>query len=145
MLFVGVDWAESEHAACLVGEGGGVVRRLRVAHTRAGLDKLRAAVAAAEPDPGAVLVALERAHGLLVGGRPLRQACMQWAFCSLARSGWARAFYDRQRANGKTHFKALRALANRWLEVLHALLRTRRRYDADVHQANRTKAPRLAA
>jgi transposase len=77
--------------------------------------------------------------------RPLRQACLQWAFCSLARSSWARAFYDQQRRAGKTHFKALRALANRWLEVLHALLRTGRTYDAAVHEANRTKAPRLAA
>jgi len=77
--------------------------------------------------------------------RVLRQACMQWAFCSLGRSGWAREFYDRQRAAGKTHFKALRALANRWLEVLHHLLATGQTYDAAVHQANRTKAPRLAA
>jgi transposase len=81
----------------------------------------------------------------LACNRPLRQACLQWAFCSLVRSAWARDFYDRQRAAGKTHFKALRALANRWLEVLHALLRTGRTYDAAVHQANRTKTPRLAA
>jgi transposase len=81
----------------------------------------------------------------LACNRVLRQACMQWAFCSLSRSGWAREHYDRQRAAGKPHFKALRALANRWLEVLHHLLLTGQRYDAAVHQANRTKAPRLAA
>ena len=81
----------------------------------------------------------------LACNRVLRQACMQWAFCSLGRSGWAREHYDRQRAAGKTHFTALRALANRWLEVLHHLLATGQCYDAAVHQANRTKAPRLAA
>jgi transposase len=81
----------------------------------------------------------------LACNRALRQACLQWAFCSLGRSGWARAFYDRQRAAGKPHFKALRALANRWLEILHHLLATGKTYDEAVHQANRTKAPRLAA
>jgi transposase len=81
----------------------------------------------------------------LACNRVLRQACLQWAFCSLGRAGWAREFYDRQRAAGKTHFKALRALANRWLEVLHHLLATGQTYDAAVHQANRTKTPRLAA
>src|SRR5439155_10753178 len=33
----------------------------------------------------------------LACNRPLRQACLQWAFCSLGRSPWARDFYDRQR------------------------------------------------
>jgi hypothetical protein len=81
----------------------------------------------------------------LACNRVLRQACMQWAFCSLGRSGWARELYDRQRAAGKTHFTALRALANRWLGVLHHLLRTGEAYDAAVHRADRTKAPRLVA
>ena len=66
MLLVGIDWAEAEHAACLLDGGGRVVRRLKLPHTAAGLTRLRDAIAAAEPDAGAVLVALERAHGLLV-------------------------------------------------------------------------------
>jgi transposase len=81
----------------------------------------------------------------LACNRVLRQACMQWAFCSLRRCGWARELYDRHRAAGKAHFQALRVLANRWLEVLHHLLASGQRYDDAVHQANRTKAPRLAA
>jgi transposase len=66
MLLVGIDWAEAEHAACLVGTTGAVLRRLRVRHNVAGLRSLRAAIAEAEPEPSAVYVALERAHGLLV-------------------------------------------------------------------------------
>lgn len=66
MLLVGIDWAEAEHAACLIEPAGAVVRRLRVPHTAAGLRRLRAAIAEHEPDPGAVLVALERPDGLLV-------------------------------------------------------------------------------
>jgi transposase len=77
--------------------------------------------------------------------RFLRQALLRWAFCSLPRSAWARAFYDGQRAAGKSHFTALRALANRWLEVLHHLLATGQRYDEAVHQRNRADAARRAA
>src|SRR5262249_16518896 len=55
-----------EHAACLLDEGGRVVQRLRVAHTAAGLKRLHGAIAAAEPDAGRVLAALERPDGLLV-------------------------------------------------------------------------------
>lgn len=75
----------------------------------------------------------------LACNRHLRQAAMQWAFCSLTRSDRARAFYDRQRAAGKTHYKTLRALANRWLELLWHLLHKRAHYDEAVHQANRSK------
>lgn len=78
--------------------------------------------------------------GRLAGNRPLRQACLQWAFCSLGRSAWARAFYDAQRAASKTHYKALRALATRWLELLHHLLGTGQCCDEAVHQRNRFKA-----
>lgn len=76
--------------------------------------------------------------------RHLRQAAMQWAFCSLRRSPWARDFYDRQRGAGKTHYKALRALANRWLELLWHLLRKRVLYDEATHQRNRFQAEVIA-
>ena len=72
--------------------------------------------------------------------RFLRQALLRWALCSLRVCPWARTFYDRQRGAGKTHYKALRALANRWLEILHHLLRTGQRYDEAIHQQNRAKA-----
>ena len=77
--------------------------------------------------------------------RFLRQALLRWAFCSLSRSAWARGFYDAQRAAGKSHFQALRALANRWVEILHHLLATGQRYDERVHQRNRSKPPRPRA
>lgn len=73
--------------------------------------------------------------------RFLRQALLRWGFCSLSRSAWARAFSDGQRVAGKTHFPALRALANRWVEILHHLLATGGRYDEQLHQRNRTKPP----
>jgi transposase len=72
--------------------------------------------------------------------RCLRQALLRWAFCSLTRSAWARACYDQHRQAGQSHFAALRALANRWLGILHHLLATGQRYDEAVHQRNRARA-----
>ena len=46
----------------------------------------------------------------LACNRSLAAAVGRWAFCSLEQSGWARAFYDTQRARGKRHHAALRAL-----------------------------------
>lgn len=76
----------------------------------------------------------------LAYNRHLGDAVQQWAFCSLQQSAWAREFYDRQRANGKRHHAALRALANRWLEVLWHCLDKHVLYDEAVHVANRNRA-----
>ena len=72
--------------------------------------------------------------------RFLRQALLRWAFCSRTTSAWARAYYDQHRQGGKSHYSALRILANRWLVILHHLLATGQRYDEEVHQRNRAHA-----
>jgi transposase len=77
--------------------------------------------------------------------RYLADAVQQWAFCSLSRSGWAREFYDQQRRRGKGHHAALRALGNRWLEVLWHCLRNHTPYDEATHVANRNRALGRAA
>ena len=69
----------------------------------------------------------------------LRDAVQHWAFCSLRTSGWARDFYDTQRARQKTHHAALRALGNRWLEVLWHCLTPGVAYDEATHVANRNR------
>ncbi len=76
----------------------------------------------------------------LAYNRHLGNAVQQWAFCSLRSSGWAREFYDAKRATGKGHNAALRALANRWLELLWHCLRKGVLYDEAVHVANRNRA-----
>jgi transposase len=81
----------------------------------------------------------------LACNRHLAAAVQQWAFCSLRESAWARAFYDAQRARGKTHQAALRALGNRWLEVLWHCLRKGVPYDEAIHVANRNRALGKAA
>ncbi len=64
--------------------------------------------------------------------RRMAQACYLWAFSALRPSPGARGFYDRQRANGKTHHQALRALANRLVGVLHGCLSSGQFYNEQV-------------
>jgi hypothetical protein len=54
--------------------------------------------------------------------RRLADACYLWAFASLTASPGARVFYDQRRAAGDTHHRALRALANRLVGILHGCL-----------------------
>ena len=81
----------------------------------------------------------------LACNRYLADAVQQWAFCSLRTSGWAREFYDAQITRGKGHHAALRALGNRWLEILwHCLMRAEF-YNEATHLANRNRALGRAA
>ena len=61
--------------------------------------------------------------------RRLGDALFLQAYSALRSSPGARAFYDRQRARGATHYQALRAVANRLVGILHGCLRTRTLYD----------------
>jgi hypothetical protein len=69
--------------------------------------------------------------------RRLADACYLWAFASLTASPGARAFYDQRRAAGDTHHRALRALANRLVGILHGCLRHGVLYDEDTAWAHR--------
>jgi transposase len=59
----------------------------------------------------------------------LADACYQWAFASITATPGARAFYDQRRAAGDTHHRALRALGNRLVGILHGCLRHQTPYD----------------
>lgn len=76
----------------------------------------------------------------LAYNRHLGEAVQLWAFCSLSRSGWAREFYDEKIAAHKGHHAALRALGNRWLELLWHCLTRGVGYDEDLHVTNRNRA-----
>jgi hypothetical protein len=64
--------------------------------------------------------------------RRLFDACYLWAFSSITASAGARRYYDAHRARGKTHHQALRALANRWVGILHGCETRREFYREDV-------------
>jgi transposase len=69
--------------------------------------------------------------------RRLADACYLWAFAALNASPGARTFYDQRRANGDTHNRALRALANRLVGLLHGCLRHGEPYDEHTAWAHR--------
>jgi hypothetical protein len=75
--------------------------------------------------------------------RRLGDALLLQAYSALRSSPGARAFYDRQRARGATHYQALRAVANRLVGILHGCLRTHTLYDEDRawHTANAELTP----
>jgi transposase len=81
----------------------------------------------------------------LAYNRYLGNAVQQWAFCSLQQSPWAREYYDSKIAAGKKHHAALRALGNRWLEILWHCLRLGVTYNEATHTANRTRSLPQAA
>jgi hypothetical protein len=62
--------------------------------------------------------------------RRLRHACYHWANGSQRLDAAAKAYYATLRQRGQTHGRALRSLADRWLRILMAMLKTRTLYDA---------------
>ena len=60
--------------------------------------------------------------------RHLRNAMYWWAQRSIALDAGARACYRRARERGHGHARALRTVADRWLRILFAMLRTGTRY-----------------
>lgn len=61
--------------------------------------------------------------------RRVRQALYHWSRTSIQHDAAARAYYDALRARGHHHARALRSVADRWLRILVAMLRTRTLYD----------------
>jgi transposase len=59
----------------------------------------------------------------------IRQTFVEWAAQTIPRSFWAKAFYDSYRARGGRHQAALRALAFKWIRILHRCWLDRTPYD----------------
>ena len=69
----------------------------------------------------------------------LADACHQWAFCALSSSPGARTFYDQHRTAGDTHNRALRALSNRLVGILHGCLEHGSSYDEHTAWGHRAQ------
>jgi transposase len=74
--------------------------------------------------------------------RRLADACYLWAFAAITARPGARTYYQTRRATGDTHHRALRALGNRLVGILHGCLRHHTLYDEHTAWAHR---PSLAA
>jgi transposase len=59
----------------------------------------------------------------------VRQTFVEWAAQTIPRSFWAKAFYESHRTRGARHQAALRALAFKWIRILHRCWLDRVPYD----------------
>lgn len=74
-----------------------------------------------------------KAHRRLGCIKPLRNALQQFAFQSL-REPWAKAYYQRKRAEGKSHTVAVRALANVWVRIVFAIWQKKEVYQTTTFE-----------
>jgi hypothetical protein len=149
-LWAGVDCGKARHHCVVIGAAGKRLLSRRVTNDEPGLLALIAGVTALGdqvtwavdlPDGGAALLI-----GLLVAaGQPvlrgnlhrpkryhrgLNRVCYASAMISLTCSPASRRFFDRTRAEGNKHAQAVLALARRRVNVLWALIRDNRTYQA---------------
>ncbi|MBA3789595.1 IS110 family transposase [Patescibacteria group bacterium] len=59
----------------------------------------------------------------------LRQSFVEYAGESTKHSFWARAYYEQQRAKGKSRQAAVRALAFKWIRIIYRCWQTRTEYN----------------
>ncbi len=86
-----------------------------------------------------------KVHRRLGCVKPLRNALHQFAWQSTLQEKWALAYYERKRAEGKSHSVAVRALSNIWARVLFAMLKSHKPYDPTTfEQAQRLHAHKAA-
>jgi len=64
-----------------------------------------------------------------------RNIITRLAYCSLTKSEWAKGYYNEKKAEGKSHYHALRCLARIWIKVAFALWKKREKYNEDKHMA----------
>lgn len=69
----------------------------------------------------------------------LRQTFHEYAQHSIAKSEWARSYYEMQHSKGKAHNAIVRALAFKWIRILFRCWQDRVPYDESVHMASLTK------
>jgi transposase len=87
-----------------------------------------------------------KAHKRFACSKPLRNALHQFAWQSTRQEAWARDYYQRKRAEGKTHSMAVRALANVWVRIIYAMWVNKTSYQtATFEAARRSHAPRQHA
>jgi transposase len=78
-----------------------------------------------------------KAHKRFACLKPLRNALYQFAWQSTRQEAWAREYYQRKRAEGKTHSMAVRCLANVWVRIIYRMWMTKTSYEAATFEAAR--------
>jgi transposase len=87
-----------------------------------------------------------KAHKRFACLKPLRNHLHQFAWQSTRQEGWARDYYQRKRAEGKSHSMAIRALANVWVRIIYRMWVSETGYQAETFEAAKlAHAPRQHA
>ena len=76
-----------------------------------------------------------KAHKRFACLKPLRNALYQFARATTLQEAWAASYYQRKRAEGKTHSMALRALANVWVGIIYRMWQTKTCYQTMTFEA----------
>jgi transposase len=63
----------------------------------------------------------------------LRQTFVEWAGATINAGGWAKAYYARARAKGKSHHVAVRALAFKWIRIMYACWKSGSSYSEELY------------
>ncbi len=74
-------------------------------------------------------------HWRLACSKFLRQTFHEFANMSRHQSPWAHAYYEMQRARGKSHHAALRALAFKWIRIIYHCWKQQEVYDEAKYRA----------
>jgi transposase len=77
--------------------------------------------------------------------KPLRNALQQFAWQTTQSEPWAMQYYQRKRAEGKSHSVAVRALANVWVRIIFAMWSRRRHYETAIFETAQDQHARRAA
>jgi len=77
----------------------------------------------------------------------IRQSFVEWAAKSVYQSYWAGLYYANQKAKGKSHHQAVRALAYKWARILFKCWKTKTPYDESKYlkALKERNSPLLAA
>jgi transposase len=86
-----------------------------------------------------------KAHRRLGCIKPLRNALHQFAWQTTQSEAWAKDYYQRKRAEGKSHTVAVRALANVWVRIIFALWSHRICYQTATFERAQQQHARRAA
>jgi transposase len=86
-----------------------------------------------------------KAHRRLGCIKPLRNALHQFAWQTTQCEAWAKEYYQRKRAEGKSHTVAVRALANVWIRIIFALWSNRSCYQTAIFEHAQQQHVRRAA
>jgi hypothetical protein len=86
-----------------------------------------------------------KAHRRLGCIKPLRNVLHQFAWQTTQSEPWALDYYQRKRAEGKSHTVAVRALANVWVRIIFAIWVRHLTYETAIFEHAQQQHARRAA